>query len=379
MWVSHLALTDFRNYRHCDIELTPGVTLIVGSNGQGKTNLVEALAYQATFASHRVATDAPLVRHGADCAIIRTTVVRPDRTLGLDVQINPGRANRVQVNRSPVRRTRDALGLLRVVVFAPEDLALVKGDPAGRRRFLDSLLVQTAPRYAGVIADYEKSLRQRNSLLRGAARTVGSAREALDGTLGVWDDRLVLFGADLIHGRRTLLATMRDDIAAAYAQVAAADQQAEADYRAARLPGIPDDPSAIAELMRRALAENRAEEVARGVTVVGPHRDDVDLTLNGLPARGYASHGECWSLALSLRLASMQTMRQVTDAAGDPVLVLDDVFAELDVGRRQRLADVIEQGEQVLITAAVSNDVPTSLGGVRFSVEDATVEAADRT
>jgi DNA replication and repair protein RecF len=370
--LTHLGLTDFRNYERLEVEFPPGITALVGPNGQGKTNVVEAVAYLATFTSHRVATDTALVRAGCQQSVIRSTVSHSDRTIGLDVQINVGRSNRWQVNRSPVRRARDALGIVRAVIFAPEDLSLVKGDPAHRRRFLDALLVQVSPRYAAVIADYEKTLRQRNSLLRTAAKSPAAQRDALHSTLEVWDDRLVEFGADLTAGRVDVVRRIADPVSQAYERVARPGNPVELEYVAARLTPGAEQRDEIAAAMRAALEGARPEEVARGVTVVGPHRDELEMALNGLPARGYASHGESWSLALALRLASYATLDE--PGAGPPILILDDVFAELDASRRLHLAQFASGSPgQVLITAAVSDDVPAELDGVRFCVEGGTV------
>ncbi len=373
MRIAHLGLTDYRNYPGLEIDFDPGVNILLGSNGQGKTNAVEAIAYLATFSSHRVANDTALVRAGCDSAVIRSTVTHGDRTLGLDVQINPGRSNRLQVNRTPVKRTRDALGIVRAVMFAPEDLSLVKGDPAARRRFLDQLLVQSSPKFAGVIADYEKVLRQRNSLLRSAAKsTSGLERDTLHSTLAVWDERLVDFGSQIMAGRLEVLNTIREPAAAAYAEVAQTRNRLELRYVSSRLEGEPLTSQDFAEAMGECLERLRKEEFARAVTLVGPHRDELEIGLNELPARGYASHGESWSVALALRLASFETLQ--TDQAGEPVLILDDVFAELDSVRRERLAQIVGRGHgQVLITAAVSDDVPDRLSGVRFLVDEATI------
>ena len=372
MRVDHLGLTDYRNYTELEVDLEPGVNVLIGPNGQGKTNLVEAIAYLATFGSHRVASDAALVRAGADRGVIRSLVTQGERTIGLDVQINPGRANRIQVNRSPVKRTRDALGIVRAVMFAPEDLALVKGEPAGRRRFLDEILIQLAPRYAAVLSDYERALRQRNSLLRTAAKSGPAQRESLHSTLQVWDDRLVGFGAELAAGRAALVDQLLEPVAQAYATVAPARNAVEMAYVPARLSGAPTSVSDFEAALRESLQEVRTEEMARGVTVVGPHRDELELRLNELPARGYASHGESWSLALALRLGSFELLKD--QSAGDPVLILDDVFAELDQQRRERLAEVAgASGGQLLVTAAVSADVPAGLSGVRFSVDSGAI------
>ncbi|ETK35051.1 DNA replication/repair protein RecF [Microbispora sp. ATCC PTA-5024] len=394
MHVASLSLTDFRSYPGVEIELEPGTTAFVGPNGQGKTNLVEALGYVATHSSHRVATDAPLVRHGAQRAVVRALVVRDDRRALIELEINPGRANRARVNRSPVSRPRDALGLLRTVLFAPEDLALVKGDPSERRRFLDELLVARAPRYAGVRADYERVLKQRNALLRTAAATRAGRRRgprrqddevafASAGagdpltTLEVWDAHLVRHGAELLAGRLELVEALRPLAAKAYATLAPSSGLADLEYRGSNestlstdIPNLGTNREALAERLKATLAEVRQAELERGVTLVGPHRDDLLLRLGELPARGYASHGESWSFALALRLAAYDLLRS---DGGDPVLILDDVFAELDSQRRRRLTEIVAPAEQVLITAAVPDDVPPELSGARFDVREGSV------
>jgi DNA replication and repair protein RecF len=415
------------------------VSTLLGANGQGKTNLVEAVAYLATLGSHRVATDAPLVRSGAQRAILRGVVTSAQRDSLVEIEINPGRANRARLNRAPVTRPRQVLGVLRTVLFAPEDLALVKGDPDQRRRFLDDLLVASAPRYAGVRADYERVLRQRTALLkslrvrpggRGARRYArtgppgggvpggdGSAQDGsgVDGpgqdrpaghgpagdgagaqspasrALDVWDEHLATAGAELLTARIRLTASLRPLVAKAYAAVSGAPGEAVISYRQslrghgsdgppAGTPAFPvepavphTDPAQLAGALREALARVRAEELERGVCLVGPHRDDLDLRIGDLPARGYASHGESWSMALSLRLSAFDLLRATGD---DPVLLLDDVFAELDAGRRERLAGLVAGAEQVVVTAAVGADVPATLSGTRFDVGDGTVTRA---
>jgi len=389
MHLSHLSLRDFRSYTEVELGLDPGVTAFVGPNGQGKTNLVEAVGYLATLGSHRVAQDAPLVRLGAERAVVRGQVVREDRSLLVEVEITPGRANRARVNRSPVPRPREVLGILRSVLFAPEDLALVKGDPAERRRFLDELLVLRAPRYAGVRADYDRVLRQRNALLKSAsaARRGRAAPEDL-ATLDVWDSHLATAGAELLAGRLELVEGLRPLVAAAYASVAESGTgtvtgPAELNYRSSvdgadadPSSGSPPDRTGLAERILRALSDVRRQELDRGVSLVGPHRDELVLTLGPMPAKGYASHGESWSFALALRLASYDLLRGETDgsgAGGEPVLVLDDVFAELDDRRRARLATLVAGAEQVLVTAAVPGDVPDELRGARVDVLGAEV------
>ncbi|MFP5334523.1 MAG: DNA replication/repair protein RecF [Actinomycetes bacterium] len=381
MHVTHLSLTDFRSYPAAEVTLGPGVTAVVGPNGQGKTNLVEALGYVATRGSHRVATDAPLVRAGCERAVVRVAVDRSGRSTLVEIEIVPGRANRARVNRAPVPRAREVLGALRTVLFAPEDLALVKGDPDGRRRFLDDLLVALAPRLAGVRADYERVLRQRNALLRsaGATRAARSAASDLP-ALDVWDSHLATAGAELLFARMHLVHRLAPHVAEAYRQVSADQGDAVIGYRSSLPGGLPDDAPRREELaaaLVTALREQRRAEVERGVSLVGPHRDDLVLSLGGLPAKGYASHGESWSFALALRLASWYLLRGDVGPQGpqgppdpdtEPVLVLDDVFAELDAGRRRRLAELVAGAEQVLVTAAVDDDVPAELDGARLVV-----------
>ena len=384
MHVKHLSLTDFRNYRTADVDLEPGVTVFVGPNGQGKTNLVESLGYLATVGSHRTSADSAMIRAGADAAIVRALLRHAERELLVEVQLNRGAANRAQVNRSAVR-TRELPRYFASVLFAPEDLALVRGEPSTRRRFIDELLVQRSPRLAGVQADYARVVTQRNSLLK-SARAQRIRPEQLT-TLDIWDERLVELGSELIDRRAALVAELSDPLRAAYRSVAGVDQHPQISQRLSVLGATVDDddadaaaaasasaaaqgsgaPSAsgragdTAELFHAALAGVRRKELERGLTLIGPHRDDLLFELNGLPAKGYASHGESWSFALALKLASAQLLR-AESTTGDPVLVLDDVFAELDAQRRRALAGAIAGFEQVLITAAVLEDVPEELG-----------------
>jgi len=374
VYVRQLEVTDFRSWEHAELEFEPGVAVLVGANGQGKTNLIEALSYLSTLGSHRVSTDAPLVRHGAQRAIVRTAVVHAGRELTVELEIAPGRANRARLNRSPVPRPREVLGVLRSVLFAPEDLALVRGDPAQRRRFLDDLLVLRAPRLAGVQADYDKVLRQRVALLKsaGAARRSGGGAADLR-TLDVWDGHLARHGAELLGARLDLLVELAPYVRAAYRAVAPESATAELEYRSSLGDALPAavqetgkaDVDLLEVAMLAELARLRSAEVERGVCLVGPHRDDLELSLGGLPAKGYASHGESWSFALALRLGSYQLLRC---GGAEPVLLLDDVFAELDTRRRARLAEVALAAEQVVVTAAVPADVPEELRGIRFDV-----------
>ncbi|WP_232661194.1 DNA replication/repair protein RecF [Pseudonocardia sp. TRM90224] len=370
MHLRRLAVVDFRSWERAELDLEPGVTVFVGPNGVGKTNLVEAAGYLATLGSHRVATDAPLIRRGAEHAVVRGQVVHEGRELGVEIEITAGRANRARRNGAPAK-PRDLLGILRTVLFAPEDLALVRGDPGERRRFLDDMLVARFPRYATVRSDYERVLRQRSALLK-TARNGGDLR-----TLDVWDGHLATHGAALLAGRLQLVAALAPYAVAAFSEVAPSSEPIALEYRS----GLWPEPLAAAEqqadiaeleaLLLESLGRLRRQEVERGVCLVGPHRDDLDLKLGDGPAKGYASHGESWAIALSLRLASYRLL-----CADDiePVLVLDDVFAELDTKRRAALADVAMRAEQVLITAAVDADVPDGLDGARFAVGGGSVE-----
>lgn len=380
MYIAHLSLAGFRSYTEVELSLEPGVTAFVGPNGQGKTNLVEAVNYLATLGSHRVAHDAPLVRVGSERAVVRGDVVDTsmpnERHTLLEIEITPGRANRARLNRSPVPRPREILGVINTVLFAPEDLALVKGDPAERRRFLDELLVARAPRFAGVRSDYDRVLKQRNALLKSAGAAVrGASRSGgpVDlPTLDVWDTHLSTAGAELLAARLELVDTLRPLVAKAYETVAAgggtSSGEAQLTYKSSLGPDaeLSPDREALAAALLDATGRARRDELERGVSLVGPHRDDVILGLGAMPAKGYASHGESWSFALALRLASYELLRS---GGSDPVLILDDVFAELDAGRRDRLARLVADAEQVLVTAAVPADVPESLAGGRVDVE----------
>ena len=380
--------------------LAPGVTTLSGPNGEGKTNLAEAIGYVATLGSHRVATDGPLVRQGADRAILRAAVTSARGNALVEIEVNPGRANRVRLNRAPLPRPREILGVLRAVLFAPEDLALVKGDPGERRRFLDDLLVTTAPRYAAVRTDYERVVRQRTALLKSAAARMprgrpggpaaGTLPEAMAATLDAWDDQLARAGAELLTARLSLVRALRPHIAAAYAAVSGDQGPAGVSYRssfplaaldgaaghdgAAGQDGVAEKSTVIEVAMREALQQARPQELERGVCLIGPHRDELELRVGDLPARGYASHGESWSLALGLRLAAYELLRVDGD---DPVLILDDVFAELDAGRRDRLAALVGGAEQVVVTAAVPADVPAGLAGARYDVGNGKITRAD--
>lgn len=373
MYLRHLSVADFRSWRSADLSLDPGPVVLIGPNGQGKTNLLEAVGYLATLSSHRVATDAPLVRAGAARAVIGAAVVSAGRELLVEIELTPGRANKARMNRSPTTRPRDILGAIRSVLFAPEDLAIVRGDPSERRRYLDDVLVQRSPRIAGVRADYERVLKQRSALLKtaGSARRAGASGDLR--TLDVWDDQLATSGASLLAGRLRLLDELAKPVAAAYASLAPASAPILLTYTTTMTDSRVlerRDETVLSAALRAELARVRPQEIERGVTLVGPHRDDLLLALGDLPLRGYASHGESWSAALALRLGSYDLLR--SDGV-EPVLILDDVFAELDGSRRDQLASVAAAAEQVLISAAVAADVPAELAGARYDVADGQV------
>ncbi|MDN5914751.1 MAG: DNA replication/repair protein RecF [Pseudonocardia sp.] len=384
MYLRRFSVTDFRSWSDAELDLDPGVTVFLGPNGVGKTNLVEGMGYLATLGSHRVASDAPLIRRGTEQALLRGEVHHQGRRLGVELEINNGRPNRARVNRSPVARPRDVLGILRTVLFAPEDLALVRGDPGERRRFLDELLVARFPRYAGVRSDYDRVLKQRSALLksargglRGGSRSRSSDPDTPDdlATLEVWDGHLARHGAALLAGRRELVVALGPYAAESFAEIAPSSDPISLDYRSSiGTATVSEMPATIYEIEARLLeqlATVRKQEVERGVCLVGPHRDDLELSLGEGPAKGYASHGESWAFALALRLASYRLLR-ADDV--EPVLVLDDVFAELDSARRRALAGLVAQAEQVLVTAAVPEDVPPELYGTRFVVGEGRVD-----
>ena len=378
MRVTHLSLTDFRNYAQAEVPFGAGPNLIVGRNGQGKTNLVEALGFLSTLGSHRVSQTGAMVRAGEDSAIIRARLEYNGRDILAEVQINRTGLNRAQINRSVIK-TRDLPRYFSSVLFAPEDLALVRGDPSGRRRFLDQLLVLRSPRLSGVLTDYDRVLRQRNTLLK-SARASGVKATQL-GTLEIWDERLVALGSEIIDERAALVRELLPPLGAAYRAVAGADHgpnlvaslsilgaDEESDQPGTPGAALAGGGTATADAFRSALAGLRRKELDRGMTLAGPHRDDLVFELNQLPAKGYASHGESWSFALALKLASAELLRQ-DSSSGDPVLILDDVFAELDQSRRRRLAEAVTGYEQVLITAAVFEDVPSVLAAHAIHIQ----------
>ena len=375
MYVRHLALRDFRSWSNVDLELAPGRTVFVGANWFGKTNLVEALWYCATLGSHRVATYAPLIRSGADRAVVSAIVVNDSRELAVDIEITSGRANKARLNRSPVRSTREVLGAVRAVLFAPEDLALVRGDPGERRRYLDELATLRRPRISGVRADYDKVLRQRTALLKSAAGSRLRYDSGLLDTLDVWDGHLAAQGAELMAARLDLVNQLAPEVEKAYQLLAPSSRPALIGYRSSiddygpapggDRQGDVSDVDALRTSLLAALARRREAELERGMSLVGPHRDDLESRLGDQPAKGFASHGESWSLALALRLASYELLRS---EGSEPVLILDDVFAELDTARRSALAEVAAGAEQVLVTAAVGDDIPAHWDATRIGI-----------
>ena len=382
MIVEHLSLVDFRNYAVAEVALGPGPNVFVGRNGQGKTNLAEAIAFFATLGSHRVSNDAPMVRHGADAAIVRARLAHGERHVLLEAQVNRQGSNRARVNGAGVKPA-ELPRYAQVVLFAPEDLQIVRGDPGSRRRFADQLLVQRAPRMAGVLGDYDRVLKQRTTLLK-SARARGVRGDGL-ATLDVWDDKLVALGSEVIRARLALADDLRHPLAAAYTAIAGADHQPEADWSLS-IAGLDPEEDAdaapadaaddIEAAFRQALTARRTAELERGLTLVGPHRDDLVLRVRGLPVKGYASHGESWSVALALRLASAELLR-AESRLGDPVLILDDVFAELDADRRTRLAGLAAGYEQVVVTAAVDADIPDELRARLVRVEAGRIVEGD--
>ena len=379
MFVKRVRLTNFRNYKNAEVELSPGVNLLHGSNGQGKTNLVEAVNFFASLSSHRVAGTTPLIKQGEQTAIISVELAHEDRELLLEFELNADSPNRARLNKSPVAKSKDILGYLNSVIFAPEDLDIVKRDPTNRRAFIDQLIVQLTPRMLGVYSDYERVLKQRNTLLK-SARATGTKGDALS-TLSAWDESLVKLGSEIISARVVIAEKLTPGLISNYQAIAKSNNEPRMFIKSSILGSTAVDPDEsedleyletpdrdqVEQLFREKLERLRPKELERGITLVGPHRDDLVLILGSLPAKGYASHGESWSYALSLRLASLEILK-AESRLGDPILILDDVFAELDADRRAKLAELVQGNEQVIITAAVIEDVPETLVAKRFSV-----------
>jgi DNA replication and repair protein RecF len=369
--LERLEVVDFRNHDRAAVDLPAGVSVLVGANGVGKTNLLEAVGYLATLGSHRVGQDASLIRAGAASAVIRAAVRRAGRRLLVDVELRPGTGVRGRVNGAPVPRARDLLGVVRATLFAPEDLGLVRGDPEERRRFLDTLATQRLPRYHGSRQDYDRVLRQRNTLLRSAGGRLPASALA---TLEVWDEKLAVAGAEIWSERLRLVAALTPRVELAYQRLAGRDDAVDIAYVSSVAGpggGLDPDPAKLAQALRERLAADRGREVERGLTLSGPHRDDLSLGLRELPARTHASHGEAWSLALALRLGSH---RLLAEEGEEPVLLMDDVFAELDRQRREHVAEAALAAEQTIVTAAVAEELPADLGATVFHVEPGSVQ-----
>ena len=368
MFVDHLSLLDFRTYGSLDLPLDRGLTVFVGPNGVGKTNVVEAIDWAANLSSHRVASDTPLISTGAERAIVRIRVRRATHHTVLEFELNEGRANRVQINRAAPVRAREALGILHTVVFSPEDLTLVKGDPGHRRKFLDDLATSMRPVLVAARSDYDRALRQRNALLK-SARHSRQSTESHHATLAVWNEQLARAGAAVMGARLQLLKALEPEVDRAYQQLTDGPKHVGLRYECSSLDPAADSAvlehfsvGDLYELMLQAFDRVQRQEQERGITLVGPHRDDMVISLGDTPAKGYASHGETWSTALALRLGSWYV--HVADDPNEgsaPVLILDDVFAELDARRRQKLAQLVQRAEQVLVTAAVDEDLPQAL------------------
>lgn len=367
MYLSSLTLKDFRSYEELSLNFKPGITVFIGSNGFGKTNIIEAIGYLTTLSSHRVSTDAPLVRIGAESAYLKGVIENLGRSTTIELEINPSRANRGRINQNSQRSAREIIGHLRSVLFAPEDLTLVKGDPSERRRFVDNLLVLRNPRYVSIISDYERVLKQRNALLKSASGMRRVDVSALS-TLEVWDQQLVAIGSELIMARVQLVRALTEPVANNYARLAEGHEVSLV-YTSSIWQNERNlettDLSAVSEAFRIALDGVRKREFERGITLAGPHRDDILLSLRAHLLKGYASQGEAWSYALALKLASYDLLR--SDGV-EPILILDDVFAELDTKRRERLSALISMNEQILITAAVPEDLPVELDGRRVVI-----------
>ena len=365
MRISHLSLTNFRSYPSLDLELNGGNSIFVGENGEGKTNIVESIIYLSLLESHRVSSDQPLVTLGAERAYIRAKASRDDeREVLVELEINPGKANRAQLNKQPVRSQREVLGLVNTTHFSPEDLDLVRGDPSERRRFIDHLLIQQNPRYAAVISDYERSVRQRNSLLKARA-----PRQSLE----PWDQHIIEFGAEVIEGRLTLLQKLKKHLHEAYQNIST-KKEFDVEYKSST-DGLSTDKSENKKILLKRLESVRDQERDRGLTLIGPHRDDLDLKLGGSLVKGFASHGESWSVALALKLSAYLLLRE---EGKRPILILDDVFSELDLSRREHLTNLTQTADQTLITVAVPEDLPSNLDGERYSVKDGCVTKVKR-
>jgi len=360
MRINKLALTNFRSYPSLELNLSPGTTTFIGDNGSGKTNIAEALIYLSFLSSHRVSSNAPLITLGSQQAIIRAEIERDDRVLQIDLEINATKANRARINGNPTRSQREILGACQIVYFSPEDLDLVRGEPGTRRDFLDRLLITRAPRLAGVISDYERVIKQRNALLKTRAST---------NALVPWNEQLIKFGAQLTAERISLIEALNPWVSKNYANLNEV-KAASIAYKCST-EGVTNNTDTNIEVLSKRLEEVAYQEAERGVSLIGPHRDDLHLQLGDFPAKGYASHGESWSMAISLRIGSFNLLKS---EGTEPILILDDVFAELDTSRRNQLMAVTQLAEQTIITAAVESDLPKDLLTEKFYVTPGVVK-----
>lgn len=374
MYLSHLSLTNYRSYEQAEIALNPGPNILIGANGVGKTNVAEAINYLAVQHSHRVANDHPLVRIGQTQALARGRIHRGEQAVSIEYEINPGKSNRVAINRGAPQAARQAYGIFKAVLFAPEDIELISGQPDIRRRFMDDLIVQMRPALGDARRDFDRVLRQRNALLK-SGRKPGAWTPEHESTLAVWNEHLSKAAARLINGRLHALRLLAAPTSTAYAELSNGNKPAGFAYQSTvplatgQHAEVPDETQ-LYEAVLAALQEAYQAERDRGVTLVGPHRDDLVITLGPAPAKGFASHGETWSLALALRLASYNVLCQDDpNPAAQPVLILDDVFAELDAARRTRLVEMTRDAEQLIITAAVTADIPEELDGTHILIQ----------
>jgi DNA replication and repair protein RecF len=360
MRINKLELTNFRSYPSLNLELSPGVITFIGDNGSGKTNIAESLIYLAFLSSHRVANNTPLITLGSQQAVIRAEIERDQRVLQVDLEINANKANRARLNSNPTRSQREILGACQIVYFSPEDLDLVRGDPSGRRDFLDRLLITRSPRLAGVIADYERVVKQRNALLKTRAST---------NALVPWNEQLINFGAQLTAERISLIEALNPWVNKNYANLNEV-KPASISYKSST-EGVSSEVPNNVEVFAKHLEEDAYQEIERGTSLVGPHRDDLHLQIGNFPAKGYASHGESWSMAISLRIGSFNLLKH---EGAEPILILDDVFAELDTSRRKQLMSATQLAEQTIITAAVESDLPADLQTQKFYVTPGAVK-----
>jgi DNA replication and repair protein RecF len=352
--ITNLNLNNYRSYTTLDLSLDPGVSIFVGKNGEGKTNIAEAVLYLTFLSSHRASGNTPLIKLGNQSAYIRAKVKYPEREILVELEINGDKANRAKVNQNQVRSQKEIFGIVQTIYFSPEDLDIVRGDPSERRRFIDQLLTLRSPRIAGVISDYERAVKQRNSLLK--------TRASAD-ALNPWDKQVAELGGELITLRMLALDELKPIFNQVYKDISDT-KPAEIVYKSSIENPTLNQGENSEKIMER-LVNNRGTELDRGLTLTGPHRDDLLLILGDHAVKGYASHGESWSIALSLKLATYNLLK--LDGLS-PILILDDVFSELDEERRERLAEIAKSADQTIITVAVENDLPKSITGTKYLV-----------